>query len=139
MSCHQETLAVTTVGRGFQDITPEVASIVRRSAIRLGIVSVFCRHTSCSLVLMENADPTARQDLEAYFSSLVPDGDPAYTHDAEGPDDMSAHIRMALTRSNEAVPISDGRLLLGTWQGIFAWEHRTAPHRRSFVITVTGD
>lgn len=139
MSCHQETLALTTRGRDFRDITPEVAAIVRRSGVRVGTVSVFCRHTSCSLVLMENADPTARKDLEAFFHRLVPDGDPIYSHDAEGPDDMSAHIRMALTRSQETVPISDGRLLLGTWQGIFLWEHRAARHERSLVVTVTGE
>lgn len=139
MSCHQETLALSTAGRGFQEITPEVAAIVRRSGIRFGTVSVFCRHTSCSLVLMENADATARRDLETFFRRLVADGDPAYAHNTEGPDDMSAHIRMALTRSHETIPISEGRLLLGTWQGLYVWEHRTARHQRSFVVTVIGE
>lgn len=120
------------------DISDRVASVLRRSEIRTGLVSVFCQHTSCSLLIMENADPTARRDLEAWLARLAPDGDPAYVHDAEGPDDMSAHLRMAMTRTHETIPVADGQLLLGTWQGLFLCEHRTSAHRRSLVITVCG-
>jgi secondary thiamine-phosphate synthase enzyme len=139
MSVHQEYLEIRTAGRGLLEITGDVAAIVGRSRLRSGTVSVFCRHTSASLVLMENADPSARADLEGYFDRLAPDGDPRYEHDAEGPDDMSAHLRVVLTRSSETVPFADGRLLLGTWQGVFLWEHRTQAHRRSLVVTVIGD
>lgn len=128
-----------TRGRGLHDVTQAVAEIVRRSGRRTGSVVVFCQHTSCSLIIMENADPSATADLEAYFARLAPDGDPRYAHDAEGPDDMSAHLRMALTRTSETVPFADGRLQLGTWQGLFLWEHRTSPHARSLVVTVHGD
>jgi secondary thiamine-phosphate synthase enzyme len=100
---------------------------------------VFCQHTSCSLVIMENADPTAIADLEAYFERLAPDGDRRYAHDAEGPDDMSAHLRMTLTRTSESIPVAEGRLRLGTWQGIFLWEHRTTPHTRAIVVSVVGE
>ena len=120
------------------DISERVESVVRRSGIRTGLASVFCQHTSCSLLLMENADPTARADLEAWFARLAPDGDPRYSHDAEGPDDMSAHLRMALTRTQETLPVDDASLLLGTWQGLFLCEHRTSPHRRRLVVTVVG-
>lgn len=139
MAVHQETLDIRTTGRGLREITTDVANIVQRSALRAGNVVVFCRHTSCSLVIMENADPTARQDLEAYFDRLAPDGDPRYAHDSEGPDDMSAHLRMALTRTSESIPFSERRLMLGTWQGIFLWEHRTSPHRRSIVVSLVGE
>lgn len=135
---HQEILELRTSGRGMIDITERVAEIVRRSSIQTGLVSVFCQHTSCSLLVMENADPTARQDLEAWLERVAPDGDPAYAHDAEGPDDMSAHLRMALTRTQESLPIGDGRLQLGTWQGLFLCEHRTSPHRRRLVVTALG-
>ena len=120
------------------DISERVESVVRRSGIRTGLASVFCQHTSCSLLLMENADPTARADLEAWFARLAPDGDPRFAHDAEGPDDMSAHLRMALTRTQETLPVDDASLLLGTWQGLFLCEHRTSPHRRRLVVTVVG-
>ena len=139
MAVHQEVLEIRTKGRGTHEITSEIATIVQHSSQRAGNVVVFCRHTSCSLVIMENADPTARQDLEAYFERLAPDGDPRYAHDAEGPDDMSAHLRMALTRTSESIPFSEGRLMLGTWQGIYLWEHRTSPHRRSIVVSVVGE
>jgi secondary thiamine-phosphate synthase enzyme len=139
MAVRQETLEIRTPGRGMHEITENVASAVRRAGLNSGNVVVFCRHTSCSLMIMENADPTARRDLEKFFERLAPDGDPRYAHDAEGPDDMSAHLRMALTRTSESIPFSDGRLVLGTWQGIFIWEHRTSPHRRSIVVSVTGE
>ncbi|MBE2214550.1 MAG: YjbQ family protein [Opitutaceae bacterium] len=138
MPNHQEILEIQTRGRGMFDISSQIDAIVRRSEVRTGLVSVFCQHTSCSLLIMENADPTARQDLEAWLERLAPDGDPHYTHDAEGPDDMSAHLRMALTRTHETIPIAASRLLLGTWQGLFLCEHRTSPHRRRLVVTVVG-
>jgi secondary thiamine-phosphate synthase enzyme len=106
--------------------------------VREGVVTVFVRHTSASLVIMENADPTARQDLHEYFERLVPESTPWFEHTCEGPDDMPSHIRMALTRTSESVPVSGGRLLLGTWQGIYLFEHRRAPHRRQVLITVMG-
>lgn len=122
-----------------REITAEVEAAVARGPVRTGLVSIFVRHTSCSLVIMENADPSARHDLEHWLNRLVPENDPAHTHTAEGPDDMPSHIKMALTRTGETVPLADGRLGLGTWQGIFLWEHRKAPHRRQVVVTVVGD
>jgi secondary thiamine-phosphate synthase enzyme len=138
MGVHHETLEIRTASRGLREITREVEAAVARAGLADGIVTVFCRHTSCSLVMMENADPSARHDLEAYLERLAPDDDPRYAHMSEGPDDMSAHLRMALTRTSESIPLASGRLLLGTWQGMFLWEHRTAPHRRSVVVTVVG-
>jgi secondary thiamine-phosphate synthase enzyme len=122
-----------------QEITGAVASEVERSGMKIGVVTVFCRHTSCSLVIMENADPSARHDLEAWLNRLVPENDPHFEHTLEGPDDMPSHIKMALTRTSENVPFAEGRLLLGTWQGIFLWEHRRAPHSRSVIVTVIGE
>lgn len=121
------------------EITDEVAQIVARSGVARGVAHVFCPHTSCSLVLMENADPTARTDLEAWLNRLVPEGDPRFVHTLEGADDMPGHIKMALTRTSETVPVADGRLLLGTWQGLFLWEHRRAPHTRRLIVTVLGE
>jgi secondary thiamine-phosphate synthase enzyme len=138
MPVHQSTLNVRTSGAGTHEITDLVAREVQRSGIAAGIVTVFCRHTSCSLVIMENADPSARRDLEAWLNRLVPDDDPEFTHTLEGPDDMPSHIKMALTRTSETIPVSDGRMLLGTWQGIFVWEHRRAAHTRNIVVTVIG-
>ncbi len=134
----QEVLDVQTPGRGMQDISIQLAAVVDRAGIQTGLASAFCQHTSCSLLIMENADPTARQDLEAWLARVAPDGDPRYEHASEGPDDMSAHLRMALTRTHETIPVAAGRLLLGTWQGLFLCEHRTAPHRRRLIITVCG-
>jgi secondary thiamine-phosphate synthase enzyme len=139
MAVHQATLNLHPAGRGTHEITAEVAREVARSGLRCGVAVVFCRHTSCSLVIMENADPSARRDLEAWLDRLVPEGDPRLTHTLEGPDDMPAHIKMALTRTSESVPFAEGALLLGTWQGIFLWEHRRAPHTREVVITVLGE
>ena len=135
MAVHQTTLTVRTRGKGTHEITDEVARALRQSGLRAGVATVFCRHTSCSLVLMENADPSARRDLETWLDRLVPEDDPHFTHTLEGPDDMPSHIKMALTRSSESIPFADGQLLLGTWQGIFLWEHRTAAHTRSIVLT----
>jgi secondary thiamine-phosphate synthase enzyme len=138
MAVHQGTLSVKTSGTGLHEITDAVAREVSRSGLKAGVVTVFCQHTSCSLVIMENADPSARHDLEAWMERLVPEDDPHFIHTAEGPDDMPSHIKMALTRTSESVPFAEGRLLLGTWQGIYLWEHRRAPHSRRLVVTVMG-
>lgn len=138
MAVHQTTLTIRTRGKGTCEITGEVARALRQSGLQTGVATVFCRHTSCSLVLMENADPSARRDLEAWLDRLVPEDDPHFTHTLEGPDDMPSHIKMALTRSSETIPFAGGELLLGTWQGIFLWEHRAAPHTRSVVVTLLG-
>lgn len=135
---YQAILNLRTRGRGTQDITAEVARIVAASGIDIGIAQVFVQHTSCSLLITENADPAVRQDLETLAQRWAPDGDPAYRHDDEGDDDMAAHARSILSGSSVSVPIGGGRLLLGTWQGIYLWEHRTAPHARCVVVTVTG-
>ncbi|QJE02369.1 YjbQ family protein [Massilia forsythiae] len=134
----QAILAFHTRGRGTRDITPDVARVVADSGVRCGLAHVFVQHTSCSLTITENADPDVRRDLETIVARLAPDGDPAYLHDSEGPDDMSAHGRTMLTDTAVTVPVGDGRLLLGTWQGIYLWEHRSAPHRRTVVVTVLG-
>jgi len=138
MGVQQKTLTVRTPGRGTHEITEAVAREVTRSGFGSGVVTLFCQHTSCSLVIMENADPSARHDLERWLDRLVPENDPHFVHTAEGPDDMPSHIKMALTRTSEQVPFADGRLLLGTWQGIFLWEHRRASHTRTLVVTVMG-
>ena len=138
MPVHQATLTIRTPGKGTHDITDQIAREVQRSGIARGFVTVFCQHTSCSLVIMENADPTARRDLEAWLERLVPENDPHFEHTMEGPDDMPSHIKMALTRTSETVPIADGRMLLGTWQGIYLWEHRAAAHSRHVIVTVLG-
>lgn len=139
MHQHQETLRVETRGRGLHEVTREVAGLVGRSGITTGLAVVFCRHTSCSLVIQENADPSARRDLERWLERIAPDGDPAYTHTAEGPDDMPSHLRAAVTKTSETIPVAHGRLALGTWQGLFLAEHRRRPHRRELVVHVTGD
>jgi secondary thiamine-phosphate synthase enzyme len=131
------TLTFQTAGRGTTEITGDVQEVLRESGAGDGLVHVFVQHTSCSLVLMENADPSARRDLEAFFDRLVPEDEPYFTHTAEGPDDMPSHLKMALTRTSETIPFADGQLLLGTWQGLFLWEHRDAPHRRRVVVTVS--
>ena len=138
MSAHQTTLNLRTRGRGLQEITDQVAREVATSGLNRGVATIFCQHTSCSLVIMENADPSACRDLEAWLDRLVPEDDPHFTHTLEGADDMPSHIKMALTRTSETVPFAEGRLLLGTWQGIFLWEHRRAPHTRHVVVTVIG-
>lgn len=128
-----------THGKGTIEITREVAEIVARSGIVSGTVTVFVRHTSASLVIMENADPSARRDLEMFFEKLVPEDTPWFIHTHEGADDMPSHIRMALTRTSEVIPIIGGRMTLGTWQGIFLFEHRRSPHRREIAVSVTGE
>ena len=136
---HQQGFEVATRGRGTTDISREVVEVIRASGIRTGLCQVFCHHTSASLILCENADPRVRVDLETFMSHLVPDGDPAYLHDDEGPDDMPAHVRTVLTDSGLSFPVGEGRPLLGTWQGIYLWEHRTHPHRRRITVTVIGE
>lgn len=138
MSAHAESFAIRTRGKGTLEITREVAEIVGRSGVRTGTVTVFVRHTSASLVIMENADPSARRDLEQFFERLVPEDTPWFIHTDEGPDDMPSHIRMALTRTSEVIPVVDGRMTLGTWQGVFLFEHRRAPHHREIVVSVVG-
>src|SRR5450830_151302 len=135
---HQAILEFSTAGRGTRDITDAVAKVVAASSVQCGLAHVFVQHTSCSLTITENADPDVRRDLETIVARLAPDGDPAYRHDTEGPDDMAAHGRTMRTDVGLTVPVGGGRLLLGTWQGIYLWEHRTAPHRRSVVVTVLG-
>jgi len=138
MPTMQKSLNFRTRGRGTTDITAEVEQAVREAGIKTGLCNVFLRHTSASLILCENAAPAVRQDLETILSRLAPDADPAYVHDDEGPDDMAAHARSVLTANSLQIPVADGRLLLGTWQGIYLWEHRHAPHSRSVVVTVLG-
>ena len=129
---------VVTRGKGTYEISREVAEIVRRSGIAEGSVTVFVKHTSASLVIMENADPSARRDLEEFFERMVPENSDYFIHTMEGPDDMPSHIRMALTRTSEVIPVTRGRMALGTWQGIFLFEHRRASHTREMVVSVVG-
>lgn len=135
---HQTILEFATSGRGTREITDEVTRVVAQAGVQCGIAHVFVQHTSCSLTITENADRDVRRDLETILTRLAPDGDPAYRHDTEGADDMAAHARSVLTDSALTVPIGGGRLLLGTWQCIYLWEHRTAPHRRRVVVTILG-
>ena len=132
-------LVVGTRGRGLLEITSEVEAFVRQAAVRTGLVTLHLRHTSASLLIQENADPDVRADLERFFSRLVPDGDPIFEHVAEGEDDMSAHVRTALTAVNLSIPVVDGQMALGTWQGIYVWEHRTHSHRRRVAVHVLGE
>lgn len=132
------TLHIATRGRGLVEITHPVAEWVAASGLREGLLTVFVRHTSASLVVQENADPDVRADLDRFFARLVPDGDALFRHQDEGPDDMPAHVRAALTAVQLSIPLADGRLVLGTWQGLFLWEHRTRPHRREVVLHLLG-
>lgn len=134
----QDHLEIATPGRGLIDITAQVGRIVRASGVQTGLAQVFAQHTSCSLIITENADPAVHADLQSYFAWLVPDGDPRYVHDDEGPDDMPAHLRSVLTQTSLSLPVTGGRLALGTWQGVYLWEHRARPHERAVVVTVLG-
>jgi secondary thiamine-phosphate synthase enzyme len=134
---HQETIEVKTHGRGFTDVTAEISRVVAASGVKTGICHVFIQHTSASLLIQENADPAVLRDLQRWLSDLAPEARP-WEHDDEGPDDMPAHARSAVTRSNEAVPIVAGRLALGTWQALYVWEHRARPHSRRLVVHVQG-
>jgi secondary thiamine-phosphate synthase enzyme len=136
---HAESFVISTTGRGTLEISDRVQEVVRESGAMRGLCVVFLHHTSASLILCEDADPSVRRDLERYFARLVPDGDPLFRHTAEGPDDMPAHIRTILTQNSLSLPVADGRCDLGTWQGIFLWEHRAAPHRRKVTVTVVGE
>ena len=132
------TLAVATRGRGFRDITGEVQRLVAQAAIDTGLCTLHLQHTSASLLIQENADPDVRRDFERFFARLVPDGDPLFVHTVEGDDDMPAHLRTALTTVNLSIPVASGRLTLGTRQGIYEWEHRTAPHQPAVVVPIIG-
>ncbi len=132
------SIQVSTQGQKLYEVTREVETAVRAANIHEGLAVIYCRHTSCSLIINENADPDVRHDLEAFIKRLVPDGDPHFIHTLEGPDDMSAHIKTALTATSLSIPIADGKMVLGTWQGIYLFEHRIAPHRREIVVHVSG-
>ena len=135
----QKILTIATRGRGTYDLTGEIQGAARAAGIRTGLCHVFVHHTSASLILCENADPTVRSDLEAFLSRLVPDGDRLFEHADEGPDDMPAHVRSILTKMDLTLPVTDGRCALGTWQGIYLYEHRTHPHRRRVTVTLSGE
>lgn len=139
MRIENHRMEVATRGKGTYEITAQIAALIARSGIREGQVTVMVRHTSASLVIMENADPEARRDLEEFFERLVPENTPWFTHTYEGPDDMPSHIRMALTRTSEVIPLMQGRMTLGTWQGLFLFEHRRAAHVRQIVVSILGE
>jgi secondary thiamine-phosphate synthase enzyme len=139
MSVVTKNFTVATTGKGTYEITNNIEALVRESKIENGVVTIFAQHTSCSLIVMENADPTARRDLEKFFDRLVPENADYFEHDSEGSDDMPSHIRMVLTRSSETIPVAKGRMQLGTWQGIFLFEHRRASNRRRIVVTMIGE
>src|SRR5688572_12424113 len=136
---HQGDLGYATGGRGTYDITQDVARVIATSGVKIGLATVWVHHTSASLIVCENADPSVRRDLEAFVARLVPDGDRLFTHTAEGDDDMPAHVRSVLTQTSIGIPIAGGALVLGTWQGLYLWEHRTSPHRRRITVTVIGE
>jgi secondary thiamine-phosphate synthase enzyme len=139
MCIHHEQFEVRTNSKGTYEITDDVQAKIDKCGLQNGIVTVFVQHTSCSVIIMENADPTARRDMEEFFNRLVPEDADYFTHGSEGSDDMPSHIRMVLTRTSETVPIADGKMQLGTWQGIFLFEHRRASHRRKLFITIIGE
>lgn len=139
MRQHQRELTVATRGQALYEVTGEAEAIFAASGVTTGLAHIFCQHTSCSLLIQENADPLVQRDLVAFFKRLAPDGDPLFVHTAEGPDDMPAHAKAALTQTTLSIPVSGGRLALGTWQGIYLFEHRRDPHRRTLVVHVVGD
>lgn len=139
MSVFTKEIVVSAVGKSTAEFTGRIEEALLESGLCEGTVTVFCCHTSCSLVIMENADPSARRDLEGFIDRLVPEGDPHFTHTYEGPDDMPSHIKMALTRTAEVIPFVHGRLCLGTWQGVFLWEHRQRTHQRRIVLSFQGE
>lgn len=138
MIVHQTSITVTTRGAGLHDVSDPIAAAIRSSAIRRGLCNVFLRHTSASLVIQENADPAVLRDLQKWIARVAPEGS-SYEHDAEGPDDMPAHLRAAMTKTSETIPIVDGRLGLGTWQALYVWEHRAVGHRRELVLSSFGE
>ncbi|MCB1865009.1 MAG: secondary thiamine-phosphate synthase enzyme YjbQ [Chromatiales bacterium] len=135
----QDSFTHRTRGRGSHELTSSVAGVVRDSGVLTGLCHVFCHHTSASLLLTENADPQVRRDLETFMARIAPDGDPTFGHDEEGPDDMSAHVRTMIAGSELTLPVSGARLALGTWQGVYLWEHRSAAHTRRITVTVHGE
>ncbi|MFI5309383.1 MAG: secondary thiamine-phosphate synthase enzyme YjbQ [Polyangiales bacterium] len=135
---HNASIEIQTRGRGFYDLTEKVQAAVRDAGIAAGLCTVFVHHTSASLIITENADPAVHRDLEAFVSKLAPDGDPLFTHTDEGPDDMPSHVRSALTQTSLGIPIAGTRCDLGTWQGVYLWEHRHAPHSRRITISIVG-
>jgi secondary thiamine-phosphate synthase enzyme len=139
MRVQNEKFEIRTNGKGTYEITDEIEGKIDKCGVRNGTVTAFVQHTSCSLIVMENADPTARKDLEEFFERLVPEDSDYFVHTSEGGDDSTSHIRMVLTRTSETVPIVDGKMQLGTWQGIFLFEHRRAPHRRKVSLTIIGE
>lgn len=134
----QKPITINTSGRGTLNITGRIKDLMDKITIQTGLCHLFLRHTSASIILCENADATVRRDLEAFMQRLVPDGDKLFLHNDEGPDDMPAHIRAILTQNSLTIPIQNNQLLLGTWQGVYLWEHRTAPHQRQLIVTITG-
>ncbi|HML28927.1 MAG TPA: secondary thiamine-phosphate synthase enzyme YjbQ [Hyphomicrobium sp.] len=139
MRQYQQTLTIETRGQSLTEFTLDVVQIVSDSEIEVGLAHIFCRHTSASLLIQENADPDVQRDLLAFFKRLVPDGDPLFVHRAEGADDMAAHVKSALTQTTLTIPIANGRTMLGTWQGIYLFEHRTRPHERQIIVHIVGD
>jgi secondary thiamine-phosphate synthase enzyme len=137
VKAHQETLRIATRGRGFTNVTAEVGHVVAAAGVETGLCTVFLRHTSASLVIQENADPAVLRDLARWMEQLAPEGE-GYEHDDEGPDDMPGHLRSAVTRSSESIPVTAGRLALGTWQAVYVWEHRRRAHTRELVVHVAG-
>lgn len=135
---HQDTVSIRTSGQGLVDITRKVQAAVEASGVATGLCTVFVQHTSASLVIQENASPSVRRDMQSWIARIAPEDPKAYEHDDEGPDDMPGHLRSAITRTSEVVPVTAGRLALGTWQAIYLWEHRTAPHTRTLVVHVQG-
>ena len=139
MKNYQQFLHIQTKGKGLWEITRDVRDVVRDSKLTLGLCNLFVRHTSASLIIQENVDPDVQHDLEYFLGKLVPENDLGYTHTVEGPDDMPSHIRSVLTNTSEQIPLSGGKMLLGTWQGIFLWEHRTGGHSRNLIVNISGD
>ena len=138
MRIEQHRVSLKTNGRGTYEVTDKVQHAVAEAGLNAGLCTVFVHHTSASLIITENADTDVQRDLDAFFARLVPDGDPLYRHTAEGPDDMPSHVRSALTQTSLSIPVTDGRCDLGTWQGIFVWEHRRAPHTRRLTVSIVG-
>jgi secondary thiamine-phosphate synthase enzyme len=138
MKVHQETVSVSTRGRGLYDVTRKVQEALDAAGVGTGLCTVFVQHTSASLVIQENADPSVRRDMETWIERIAPEDPKAYEHDDEGPDDMPAHLRSSITKTSETVPITKGRLALGTWQALYLWEHRRAPHTRTMIVHVQG-
>ncbi len=138
MNYYQQALTIRTRGKDFHRITRDVQDIVSQSGINMGLCTIFVRHTSASLIIQENADPDVLHDLSNFFAKLIPEDSRRYLHSTEGPDDMPAHIRSVLTKTSEQIPISNGRLVLGTWQGIYLWEHRQRSHEREIIVHING-